>query len=209
MKKQLISKLLAIALSLSVGTTFIMPNIYANASTISAETLDKSTKELPSNQSYIKNWEIIDEFGITHTLSMNYNTMTMTMDGETIQFTVEEMPIMTRATLDYSTAAKMSGKIPWKGSTTLLAVGITAAITGSGNAAGWAATIVGSIVGELNDVYFSLTQYKSKEKYWSSYYGTYYNKAINKNIIFRQNSQSGKILHGPVDGYWFDPIRPY
>lgn len=97
-----------------------------------------------------------------HTLSMNYDTMTMNMDGETIQFTVEEMPIMTRETLDYSTAAKMSGKIPWKGSATLLAAGITAAITGSGNAAGWAATIVSSIAGELNDVYFSLSQYKSK-----------------------------------------------
>lgn len=45
-----------------------MPNIPANASTVSAESLDEFIKELPSNQSYIKNWEIIDEFGVTHTI---------------------------------------------------------------------------------------------------------------------------------------------
>lgn len=190
--------------------------------------IDENIIELPSNETFIKKWEIVDEFGTTHYLSMNYDKMEMTLDGETIQFDIEGSATSNTPsdstsasisptdvvnptagpTIDSSTAITVTGKIPWKGSVTLLGAAIAGVISGS-TAAGWAATIASAITADAENVYFRYTQYKSVEKYWSSYHSTYYNKAINRNITFRESSSTGKILCGPVHGSWFDPIRPF
>lgn len=184
--------------------------------------------ELPSEKSFVKNWKVVDEFNSTHYLSMDYNEMEMTVDGETFQFDIKEAAtsidrsdditaeIRPNAvvnpnagpTIDYSTAATVTGKVPWKGSAILLSAAIAALISG-GAAAGWAATIAGAITADAENIYFRYTQYQSVERYWSSYYSIYYHKGINRNITFRQSSSTGKILCGPVNGSWFDPIRPY
>lgn len=36
----------------------------------------------------------------------------------------------------------------------------------------------------------------------------YYKKCINKGITFYKSSLNVRILCGPNDGGWFDPIRP-
>lgn len=162
-------------------------------------------KVSPENPN-IKTCEVVDEKGINHFISINYETMEMSIDNEKVHFEYEEIR-NDRATIDSSSAAKITSKIPWKGSVILLSAAIAGLISG-GTAAGWAATIAGAITADAENIYVSFTQYKSKEKYWSSHTNTYYNKYINKNIIFRQTSSTGKILCGPVNGSWFDPVRP-
>lgn len=50
---------------------------------------------------------------------MNYKSMIMTIDGEEISNEVS-----TFATVDWSIGAKVTGKIPWKGSVILLSAAI-------------------------------------------------------------------------------------
>lgn len=195
-------------ITLLIATT-MTSSIFSIPLTAKANQLTPSI-ELQENlveKDFVKSWSVVDEDGIRHYLSMNYQTMIMTIDNEEMQFNVQEIALP-KASLDYSSASTISSKIAWKGSVILLSSAIAGYI-GGGKAAGWAATIAGALTADSENIYFSMTQYRSKERYWSNYHGTYYNKGINKNIIFRQASSNGKILCGPVNGGWFDPIRPY
>lgn len=213
------TKLISYVLALTMANSLVLPAYKASAVELnpngsvleipSNEDINKNIIELPSKESFIRNWSVIDESGSTHSLSINYKSMIMTIDGEEIQFNVEEISneVSTFATVDWSTGAKVTGKIPWKGSVILLSAAIAGFVSG-GSAAGWAATIAGAITADAENIYFSFVQYQSKEKYWSSYDNVYYKKCINKDITFYESSLNGRILCGPNDGSWFDPIRP-
>lgn len=165
-------------------------------------------QEIETTNIDTRQWIVVDS-GIQYILIIDYANHYIQIDDEVIPYSVEEISIPpTRATINYSTARNFSSKIPWKGSTILLTAAITAAVAGVA-AAGWAATIAGALTADAENIYLTFTQYDSVESYYSSYHGYYYKKCINKNITFYENEiDSDKIIYGPVDGNWFDPVRP-
>lgn len=165
-------------------------------------------QEIETGNINTKQWIVVD--GDTkYNLYVDYDKHIMKIDDEIIHFEVTDIELpLTRATIDYSTARTFQSKIPWKGSVILLTAGIAAVVSG-GAAAGWAATIAGALTADAENIWVTFTQYDSKETYYSSYYSTYYKKSINKNITFYKTSiSSSNKIYGPVDGGWFDPIRP-
>lgn len=72
------------------------------------------------------------------------------------------------------------------------------------------ATIEAStLTADAENVWMTFTQYESKESYYSNYNAVYYKKCINKNVTFYKTSVSNaNKIYGPVQGSWFDPIRP-
>lgn len=149
---------------------------------------------------------IVTDGNDTHRITINRETYVLTINGETFVPEIEEIPL-TRATIDYSTAINLKYDIPWRGMAAM-ASAIMAVVPGLG----WtiASAIVGAIGAEGEKLFITMTQYQSKESYYSSYAGIYYKKAINKNIrAYTRSISSGNLIYGPVDGGWFDPVRPY
>lgn len=144
---------------------------------------------------------IFTENGETHVIIINRQTYVLTIDGEEIIPEIEEIPL-TRATVNYSTGINLTYDIPWRGAAAMTGV-IIATVPYIGTVAG---AIVAAIATEGNPLRITMTQYKSVESYYSSYAGIYYNKVINKNI--RAYSPVNTLIYGPVDGAWFDPVRP-
>lgn len=110
-------------------------------------------------------------------------------------------------TIDYLTRLPVSHTIPVRGIAAL-----TAAIASFLPGVGWAvaqemATRVAAYGPEYAVVAYN--QYKSRQSYYSNYHGVYYNKAINRDIrTYKESANSSNLVHGPVHGSWFDPIRP-
>lgn len=201
--KKLFSAILAISMLfslISIKPSFAKDNI----TYVGSGYIQEITTENPNT----KKWLVVDGNN-KFDLFIDYQNQIMMIDNETIHYTVEEVQLpVTRATVDYSTARKFKSKIPWKGSVTLLAAAIAGLVSG-GAAAGWAATIAGALTADAENIWLTFTQYDSKESYYSSYNGVYYKKCINKDITFYETSvSSANIIYGPVDGTWFDPIRP-
>ena len=148
---------------------------------------------------------VIDDF-IIHTISINRITNVLTIDG--IDYYPEiERTTVPYSTVDYATAANYSYKIPWKG-----AVATATTIAGFLSNSIKVGVILGAINGvaaEAPNLHLTFTQYQSKEIYYSNYYNTNYRKAINKNVsVYKNSISSSNRIYGPVDGGWFDPIRP-
>lgn len=140
-----------------------------------------------------------------HIITIDRETYVLTIDGEKFVPKISEIP-MTRATVDYSSGLYLEYDIPWRG-----AAAMTAAIMAAVPGLGWtiAGAIVGAIAAEGEKLYITLTQYSSKESYYSSYTCSYYKKAINKNIkAYSKSISPSNLIYGPVDGAWFDPVRP-
>lgn len=180
------------------------------------EFMESYIQELPSENKYIENYEVTDEFGEKHFLSINRENNEMTIDGETIVPEITEASplldygIEAFATIDTSTGRTYGSVIPWKQTVTLTVAAILTFVAGIPNTASFIASLIVELLTEsAPDFYYSYTQYNSKESYYSSYYNTYYKKAINQSFRIRQNSSTGKLLYGPTNGNWFDPIRPY
>lgn len=169
---------------------------------------DGYIQEVETDNINTKEWLIYDT-GKWHTLYIDYNQQIMVMDGETIRYTYEEISVpSSRTTIDYATARKFNAKVPWKGSSVLLAAGIAALVPGT--AAYIIPLIVNALTADAENVWLTFTQYDSKETYWSSYESIYYKKSINRDIIFYENSVSpANKIYGTYQGSWFDPVRPY
>lgn len=181
--------------------------IAISANTNTSPSPSNSIVEVETTDINTKRWIVTDN-GEIYDLVINYKEHYLKIDDEICPYQVEEIQILTRATIDYSSARRFESKIPWKGSVTLLSAAIAGLVSG-GSAAGWAATVAGALTADAENIWLTFTQYDSVESYYSNYYSTYYKKSINKNIIFYQNSvSSANIVYGTVQGSWFDPIRP-
>lgn len=185
-----------------------------NSSIENVEVLeDGKITEVNNSNPHERTLLITEDNGEEYHVTMNYETNQLFIDGVEIytEIATEENiknTIMPFATFDRSTGVTVSHKIPWKGSVTLLAGAIAGLISG-GSAAGWATTIAGALTADAKNLWVRYTQYKSKENYYSNYHGTYYKKARNMNIKFYKTSIASKnLIYGPVNGSWFDPIRP-
>ena len=165
-------------------------------------------QEVETNNHDTKRWIVIDS-GIQYDLFIDYKEHYLRIDDEIIPYIVKEIDLpVTRATINPSTKRQFEAKIPWKGSVVLLSAAIAGVVSG-GSAAGWAATIAGALTADAENIWVTFDQYDSKEKYYSNYEGMYYNKCINQNIKFYKTSvSSSNIILGPVNGNWFDPVRP-
>lgn len=72
-----------------------------------------------------------------------------------------------------------------------------------------ASAIVDFVTTEGQKLYVNFTQYQSVESDYSDYEGVYYTKTINKNIkAYKISVSPSNLIDDPVDGAWFDPIRP-
>lgn len=174
---------------------------------------DGTVTEIHNDDPYQRTMLISENNGEEHYITIDYRNNQLYIDGIEVHTEVtieEESPniIMPFATVDYSTGITYSQKIPWKGSVILLSAAIGGLIGGADGAA-WAATIAGALTADAENLWVRYTQYKSKERYYSNYNGVYYNKVRNMSINFYKSSisSSNRIL-GPVNGSWFDPIRP-
>lgn len=188
-------KILAFICSFAIMFTVMSPVSAAN-------TVDVDVKYLSPT---LEQYTVIsgDE---KHIITIDRETYVLTIDGEEFVPEITEIPL-TRATVDYSSAVNVKYDIPWRG-VSVMAATIMATVPGIG----WtiAAAIVGAIAAEGDKLYITMTQYHSKESYYSSYTGSYYKKAINKNIkAYSGSISSSNLIYGPVDGAWFDPVRPY
>lgn len=195
MKKSLIALL---ALLLPSYVLFALPTV------VSAQ-----TDEIPAVSSnhcgaFVDEYVFEDADG-SHSVIIDHQTHILTIDGVEIIPEIEEIPL-TRATVDYSTGVNLSYNIPWKTAAKTL-VALIALQIPSPTAQAIINVAVGSAIDEGNDLIVTMTQYMSSEQYYSTYYGTYYKKAINKNI--RAYFPANRLIYGPVDGQWFDPVRPY
>lgn len=164
--------------------------------------------EIETNDPSVKKWDVTD--GDTkYVLVINYAEHYIQINDEIIPYSVEEFEIpATRTTIDYSTGRYIKTKIPWKGSVTLLAAAI-AGVVGGISASGVASTIASALTADAENVWVTFTQYDSKETYHSNYYNVDYKKCINKNVTYYKTSVSASNkIYGPLQGYWFDPIRP-
>lgn len=166
----------------------------------------KEINEVFTLDQFTKSWIVYDEAGDVHVLVMDHKNMELLIVDEVVKVELEYPT--TKATIDASSGITLTSSIPWKGSVTLLSASI-AAILGGAPVTGWPTTIVSALTADASAIYLLYTQYKSKELYYSYYHGINYNKYTIRNISFRQNSSVGKLLLGPADGGWLDPIRVY
>lgn len=201
--KKMISTILAICMVL---TFVVIKPVYAIDDVVYVG--NGFIQEMDTGDLHTKEWLVVDGEQ-SYDLFVDYEKRIMKINDEIINIEVEEIELpLTRTTVDYSSVRNFKSKIPWKGSVTLLAAGITA-VVGGGNGVGWAATIASALTADAENVWVTFAQYASKETYYSSYHGMYYKKCINKNITFYKTSVSkSNIIYGPVDGGWFDPVRP-
>lgn len=199
-------KILYIIVSVICFISYSIMPVKADSS-VSAEK-NESIVEIETNNPLVRKWDVMD--GNTQfVLVVNYAEHYIQIDDEVIPYTVEEFQIpVTRTTIDYSTGRYIKTKIPWKGSVTLLAAAI-AGVVGGINASGIASTIAGALSADAENIWVDFTQYDSKETYHSNYYNVDYKKCINKNVTYYKTSVSpSNKIYGPLQGYWFDPIRP-
>ena len=190
---------------------------FINTSLCMAEEQKKINANIENNiivledEDCFKSWLVRDENHIYY-LAIDYNEMSLTIDNETYFFQKEKaISEQTRIdpTINYSSGINYSGTVPWKGSLTLLTTALSALLGAGNSVAGWASAIVSVLTADAENIYITFTQYSSNEQYYSSYYGYYYNKRINMNIRFYESSvSSSNLIYGPVNGNWFDPIRP-
>ena len=150
---------------------------------------------------------VISDANEYHVIEINRITNILILDGEVFIPTIDNYSSITLfATVDYATALYLTYDIPWRGTLAMTGV-IMATIPGIG----WkvAAAIVSFLATEGDKLYVTCTQYQSKEQYYSQYHGMYYKKSINKNIkAYKKSISPSNLIYGPVDGGWFDPIRP-
>ena len=153
---------------------------------------------------YIEEYIVYDK-GEKHIITINRETYALTIDDEIFMPTIEEIPI-TRTSVDYSTGANLKYEIPWRAASVMIA-SLIAVVPGLKYQV--ASAIISAVVSEGSPIFVTYTQYRSKESYYSTYHGMSYKKCICKNIRAYENSISSKnLIYGPVDGGWFDPIRP-
>ena len=187
-------KLLTFLCSLTLMFTIISPVSTKNPVDVDVSYLSPTLKEY-----------VITSGDEKHIITIDRETYVPTIDGEEIVPEIEEVPF-TRATVDYSTANNLTYDIPWRGTAAVFAT-LIALVPGLGTTV--ISTIVGFAAAEGEKLYVTMTQYRSKESYYSSYTGSYYKKAINKNIrAYTSNISPNNLRYGPVDGAWFDPVRP-
>ncbi len=113
--------------------------------------------------------------------------------------------------INYSTGLRQYIEIPWK-----QIGGVALWLGGLYIEAGTLKAIMAALGTVFNfnspygpRLYVGYTQYSSKGEYYSSYSNSYYHKAINLGITFYAVDENGKrVICGPYDGDWFDPIRP-
>ena len=150
---------------------------------------------------------IISDADEYHVIMINRVTNILILDGEVFTPTIENInSIVPFATVDYSTGYNVSYEIPWRGALAMAGV-IMASIPGTV----WtvAAAIATGLSAEGDNLHVTCTQYQSKEQYYSQHHGTYYKKSINKNMkAYKKSVSDSNLIYGPVDGNWFDPIRP-
>lgn len=153
---------------------------------------------------YVEEWKwSID--GETHIIVVNRETNEVTVDGVTLQTISVEVPL-TRTTIDYSSRADNTVMIPVTGTAVMISTILTLL---PGLQYQVAASIVDIVSAGFYDIYITYSQYKSVENYWSSYYSIYYKKAINRDIrAYRTSVSANNLKYGPVNGSWFDPVRP-
>lgn len=165
-------------------------------------------QEIETHNIDTKRWKVVDS-DKEYDLLINYKERYIQIDGEITPYLVEviELPT-TRATINYSSARSYQYKVPWKGSAILLGTAIGGLIGGI-NGASVGSTLASALTADAENVWMTFTQYESVESYYSNYNGIYYHKCINQNIIFYKTSiSSANKIYGPIQGTWFDPIRP-
>lgn len=94
---------------------------------LSPSEIDKNIIELPSEETFINNWKVIDEFGSTHYVSMNYETNEMTIDGEIVQLNITKTPVTNanaNSTLYYNADISATDVVPTAGPTIDYSTGI-------------------------------------------------------------------------------------
>lgn len=196
--KKLLSVLLLVAM---VATTLIPSSAKGNE----VVELDGIQVEVNYVEPYLEEYTFYDTDG-KHIVTMNRETFALTIDGEVIMPTITELPV-SRTTVDYSTAVNVKYEIPWKGVASVVASLVSKA---PGIKYDVASGIVNAVAAEGPTLISTYTQYRSVEQYYSSYHGAYYNKVISLNsCVYKNSISSSNLLYGPVDGDWFDPIRPY
>lgn len=188
--------------TLFTRTTIVSTPILANE----IELARPEIVEVESDNPHIRNYKISDG-NEALTIAVNYETFEAYIDGELIPFVTEYLA-SPNATVNYSTGINLSYHVPWQTTATLTAGVIMALFPGIGT--GIADAIVNAVANEGPDIYVTCTQYRSVEQYYSSYAGVYYNKAINMNIrAYKYSVAPANLFYGPVNGSWFDPVRPY
>lgn len=198
-KKALLASAIGLAMPMTSFTT--MPIMAAEVEVPSVETV-----EVESNDPFVRNYKITDG-NESMFVSINNNTYEVYIDGELVPFEVEPIALP-NATVNYSTGVNLTYNVPVKATVSLTAAAISLFCPGIGAYADIIARLVD--LGSTNNIYLTCTQYRSVEQYYSSYAGVYYNKAINMNIRAYKNSiASSNLFYGPVNGSWFDPVRPY
>lgn len=158
------------------------------------------TKNLITNEVYLNGVLIETEI-------INGSIEGFEPDDEQGKLTPDDYVLASGPRIDYLTRLSARHNIPVQGIAAL-----TAAISSLIPGVGWAiAQEMAMRVAVYGPEYAIITynQYKSIESYYSNYHGVYYNKAINRDIrTYRESSISSNLVHGPVHGSWFDPIRP-
>lgn len=108
--------------------------------------------------------------------------------------------------VDYSTGVHYSNKLSVK-EITRLSIELSSIFISSKSTRAILTTLSNLVPG--GDLYIEYTQYLSKTIYHSDYYNTDYRKGINLDInIYYDDGDGKKLICGPYDGNWFDPIRP-
>ena len=194
MKKRIIC-IFTLCLSLMI-TMLNIGTVYAN------ENPDVEVRYLSA---YIEEYIVTDHNEI-HRIIINRDTYVLTIDGEDYYPIIQELA-MPMTTMDYSSAVNLTYNIPWRGTAAVIST-LLSVCPGIGY--NIAAAIVAYVAAEGAPLYITFTQYKSVEDYYSTYYNIYYKKAINMNLRAYKNSiSSNNFIYGPVNGSWFDPVRPY
>lgn len=174
-----------------------------------------------SNDNGLVSYLAVEENGDSNIIKINEYTHEVSIDGKLLtpeyvvadnqgsSFESQDSLITPYAipTIDFRSAGRHNLKIPF-GGVAVFTTALIGIVPGIGwGVAGAAASAVASYVPSW--VYVTFTQYKSIETYVSSYSGSRYKKGTNRNINIYKNSVSyANLVYGPVQGGWFDPIRP-